>query len=360
MSVYNSYSSYFNQLQFTEATAVQEVAIPKIESGASLALAAPTGTGKTLCYLLPLLKKMEESKSLAASQAPRALILVPTREVGEQIQKVIEKINSQSKSNSKVALVVGGVPPKTQVSQLNKKPAFVIATPGRLAELLKNNKLLLQGTATVIFEEADRLLESNFSGPIMEVLKTLRGDWQALFVSATISPQFQNQVKKIYLGSFETLDLKDLVKPKIALEFIQVDSTRKREELLVIIQRLKGKALVFSYDQYVCEDVFSHLKSNGISVDRIHGQQSPGERLAVINNFRSGKYQVLISTDLLARGLDFSEVDTVINFDLPESVENFQHRIGRTGRAGRQGKAITLVAPIDFDKYKIISKSLEL
>ncbi len=353
MTTFENYRNFFEILKFQQATEVQDKAIPIIEGRKSLYLSGPTGSGKTLCYLLPILKR------LASGSSERALIFVPTREIGEQIQKVVTSLDQPVKT----ALVVGGVPPKAQVSALNKKPSFVIATPGRLAELLKDNKLLLQGTQTIIYEEADRLMESNFIPQLKEVLKTMRGTPQILFVSATVPASFSQEVQKLHSDKFEILDLKNFSKPKITFEFIESESTRKRELLLDILAKFQKapacKVLIFSFDQYVCEDIFNHLKQNGKKVDRIHGQQNGAERLAVINNFRIGKYDILISTDLMARGLDFPDVDLVINFDLPETFEGFQHRVGRTGRAGREGKAISIVDPIDQKSFQLIRSQLK-
>jgi superfamily II DNA/RNA helicase len=343
------YKAQLEKLGFSDFTEVQKQAIPAIESGRSLFLKASTGTGKTLSYLLPILKAHQQNKT------NRALILVPTREVGEQVAKVIESLDKEIQ----VTRVFGGDPTKPQFSQLNKKRAFIVATPGRLNEHLKTNKLLLQSVVRVVFEEADRLTESNFMIQVKDILKTMRGDWQAIFISASIPPVLMKSLQTLVAKEVELFDLTELEKPKIKFEFEKVESSKKREALLSHLLNFSGSALVFSYDQYVCEDVYQHLKNNGMAVDRIHGQQSTGERVAVIENFRKGQYKVLVTTDLLSRGMDFPAIDLVINFDLPETFDQFQHRVGRTGRAGRSGKAISLIAPIDEPRFKEIKKHLK-
>lgn len=350
-SYYSNYTDILTSMGFKKPLDVQVAAWSEVRKGDNSILLAPTGSGKTLCYLMPFLEKWKIQSNL------RIFVFVPTREVGEQIQKVASRLCPEMKST----LICGGSPQKPQISQLNKKPSLVIATPGRMAELLKNNKLLLQGTSLMVFEEFDRLLESNFKGPIQEVLKTMRGEWQTLFVSATLPEGAQNLIEGWLCPQkkdVQVLDLRHLSKPDISVQFYRIDGTKKREKLLEILQSVKGRSLVFSYDQYVCEDVFNHLKSNGQSVDRIHGKQNPAERSAVVQNFRNGKYKVLVTTDLLARGLDFEDVDYVINFDLSENIDSFRHRMGRTGRAGRKGHSISLVSHLDQDKYISICKEL--
>lgn len=326
----------------------QREIIPMVLSGKDCQIVAPTGSGKTLTYVLPILQEIFTDPNY------RALILVPTKEVAEQVFSVFEKLKINA--NSKIALVSGGGTFKEQASALRKIPNIIITTPGRLLEHLKNNKLLLQNVKRLVIDEADRLLDKAFLGQIQSIKKTMRGDWQTLMFSATQAPFFEKIAAAIFKADYQKIDLSSETKlsPLLTQKIYSVDSTRKRELLLHLVQEQKVKTLVFSYDQFVCENIEDHLKSNGISCDAIHGKKSPAERSAIIQNYRNGKYQVLVTTDLLARGLDFENIGCVINFDLPADQESYIHRVGRTARAGARGLAISLVAKIDENKLAAI------
>lgn len=340
-------------LKISQPNDVQAAIIPKLKDGQDGVFVAPTGTGKTLTYLLPIVSSLMESADA------RALVLAPTREVADQVSQVLQKLLGSVAM--KTALIVGGPPMKEQTSALKKNPRVIIATPGRMVEHLKTNKLWLQNVKYMVIDEADRMLELGFIAQIESIRKTMRGDWQTMLFSATCTDDYLRATKKVLKESNQIVDLrlKTLVSDKLKQKVYFVDSTRKRELLLSVVQEYQGRILVFSYDQYVCADIDKHLRDNGVSCDAIHGQQSSQQRIAIMNNFRDGKYRVLVTTDLLARGLDIPDIECVINFDLPEETENFLHRIGRTARAGKRGNAVSLVAKIDLGKFKILEKHFE-
>ncbi|PIS11601.1 MAG: ATP-dependent helicase [Bdellovibrio sp. CG10_big_fil_rev_8_21_14_0_10_47_8] len=333
-------------------TLIQSQAIPLIQQGHDAVVVAQTGSGKTLAYALPIVT------NLIRQTETRALILVPSREVAGQIYKVFNELLEGS--SMKVSLIVGGIPNKEQVSQLKKKPRVIVATPGRMNDHLLTNKLLLQGVSTVVIDEADRMLDMGFSPQIDNIRKTMRGNWQTLMFSASFGSSVENIAQKImrenpYLLRSERAEMPVL---QLRQKVFFVDRGMKNDRLALELKSIDGGVIIFAGNQPSCESIGFHLKENGFSSDFIHGGLSPGHRSRVLREFREKKIQIMITTDLLARGLDVPHIECVINYDLPSEPEDFLHRIGRTARAGRKGKAMTFVTPRDADMYKQIKPYL--
>ena len=341
------------EMNVIEPTLVQSEALPVAMARTDLIAIAQTGSGKTLAFALPILAHFQKDP------ASRALILVPSREMAMQIFGVFESLCA--KAPIKACLVIGGVPDNKQNSQLKKKPQLIVATPGRMNDLLRDNKLLLQGVATIVIDEADRMLDLGFAPQLKDIQKTLRGVWQTMLFSATFGRDVETIAEIFMREDVVMVRAGDVNAPTSSLEqtvFFLPDG-KKNDLMIEELKTTPGGAIVFADSQESAELVSQHLKQNGQSVDLIHGDLSQGHRSRVVRDFRGGKFRVLVTTDLLARGLDVAGVEQVINFDLPYKPEDFLHRIGRTARAGRPGKAITFITPGDRVKYEKIKPYLK-
>lgn len=334
-------------------TEIQMRAIPVCMQEADAIVVGQTGSGKTLAYVLPILTMIK------ANQEQRALILVPSREVAQQVHKVLLDLTKDS--DLKVALVVAGTPNKEQVSLLKKNPNVIVATPGRMNEHLVTNKLLLQKTAFVVIDEADRMLDLGFSAQLDNIKKTMRGKWATWMFSASFGPSVQKVADKFVTDQAYLVRTENSEKPVAELrqKVFHLDRGMKNDLLAKELKSVKGGVIVFVANQPTCEEVGNHLKNNGFSADFIHGELSHGHRNRVLRDFREQKIQIMITTDLLARGLDVLHIDCVVNYDLPSEAEDFLHRIGRTARAGRKGKALTFVSARDKQMFEKIKKYLD-
>lgn len=339
--------------QIHKPTPIQMIAIPEALSGKDIIGVAQTGSGKTLAYALATLKRLNEK-----SEA-RALILVPTREMAQQIYKVFLSLTKELPVS--VCLAIGGSATSKQENQLKKNPKVIIATPGRLNDLLSGNKLLLQKTEVVILDEADRMLDMGFAPQLRQIQDTLRGPRQTLMFSASFAKNVE-EIAQVFMKPFVTMiRTEDSGAPVATLsqEVVFLDRDQKKERLLDDLNKNLGGAIVFTFDRATCEDVFKYLEEYGFSVNMIHGELSQGHRNRVMKAFREGELRILVATDLLARGLDVPHVDHVINYDLPQQSEDFLHRIGRTARAGKSGNSLTYITPSDLRRYRSCAKYLE-
>lgn len=338
---------------------VQSMAIPEALQNLDAIIVAQTGSGKTLTYLLPLISKILEDNTY------RALILTPTREVADQVHQVAMGLLKDfiPETHAKVltpCLIIGGTSNKEQVSHLKKNPCLIIATPGRLNDHLLSNKLLLQNTKCVVIDEVDRMLDMGFAPQIANIKKTLRGTWSTLMISASFANSLLTLAKSFMLTEPKILKAEKFETPvqKLSQKLIHLSRGDKNDTLIRELQTCDGKSIVFIANQPMCETISNHISENGFSSEYIHGELSPGHRDRVMREFRDNKFQVLVTTDLLARGLDVPDVECVINYDLPHDPDDFLHRIGRTARAGKKGKAITLATLRDKDILKRIKKYL--
>lgn len=343
---------------FRKPTDIQNVMIPKILSKQDAIFVSQTGSGKTLGYLLPILERVLSSKD------ERALILTPTRETADQILKVLKLFSDELLIP--VSLVIGGRSSKEQLKELKAKARVIVATPGRLNDHLMNNKLLLQGVTAVVVDEADRMLDMGFLPQLSFIRKTMRGRWDTVMCSAS-SPE----VIKEFFGTFangegspeqeEVTVMAEAEKAVSTLshEVVRLRSSEKPERLLHDLNSEKGSILVFVASQERCDDVFRFCKKQGLLVDHLHGGLRQGHRNRVLRDFRGEAVKILIATDVLARGLDVSHVNLVINLDLPYHAEDFLHRIGRTARAGRKGRAVTYLTERDEKMFERIEGYLK-
>lgn len=338
-----------NKQKISKPTLIQQIAFPIAFKGHDFVGIAETGSGKTLVYAVQILS------ALILNPASRAVVLTPSRETAEQVFRVFNQL-SEGLSLS-TCLVVAGKVEKEQISQLKKNPRIIVATPGRLLDHLSGNKLLLQKLSILVIDEADRMLNEGFTDQLKKIKSTLRGEFQTIMMSANFTKAALKFAEEFLRPECFLIRTSAAEKPVSNLKqtIIYTDFKSKKDKLLQILKKVKGPTIVFVNDQPNCESVHFHLSENNFSADVIHGAFKHGHRERVMRDFRANKFQVLITTDLLARGLDVPDIELVVNFDLPHETEDFLHRIGRTARAGKKGIAITLVAPSEeklFKKFK--------
>lgn len=326
---------------YTTPTPIQEQCIPALLAGRDLIGTAQTGTGKTAAFTLPMLQKLKDSDRKAKPGNPRVLILAPTRELAAQIGDSIQtygKFLSQRHTT-----IFGGVNQHPQVKALRRGVDIVIATPGRLLDLKQQGHIRLNEVDTFILDEVDRMLDMGFLPDIRKVLKDLPKEHQTIFLSATMPPKLRNLAGTMVHDPVEV----SITPEKPAVESIKQKvmfvGKHNKDALLVSLmdQDTIGKAIVFTQMKHVANRVAKKLQTAGIDGEAIHGNKSQAARTKILNGFRRGRFQVLVATDVAARGLDVDDVTHVINYDLPVEAETYIHRIGRTARAGAEGDAIS-------------------
>lgn len=312
---------------------------------------AQTGTGKTLAFGLPIIEKIRKTKG-------KCLILAPTRELADQIYEVMTFIGQPF--DIKTALLIGGVSAVPQKKALSRNPQILIATPGRLIDHLHRENCRLDNITTVVLDEADRMLDIGFMPQINEILKTVPKKRQTLLFSATMPPAITKLSNNYMLDPVKIeIAPSGTSAEKIHQEIFIVPPENKQNRLNKIAKNTKGKILVFTRTKFKAKKVAKVLRKQNISAVEIHSNRSVGQRNRALEGFKSGKFQVMVATDVAARGIDVKDISLVINFDLPEDAGDYVHRIGRTGRAGKNGKAISFVEPRQNYKLKKIEKLIK-
>ncbi len=334
-------------------TPIQAEAIPVALKGSNLIGVAQTGSGKTLAYALSVLTTLFEKTEA------RALILLPSRETAVQVHSVILPLCTEL--DLTVCLAVAGIPNAIQTKELKKIPRLIIATPGRLEEHLKNNKLMLKGLSILVLDEADRMLSMGFEAQLAFMKRTLRASHQTLMFAATFGPWAEPIAEMFMEKEAVLIKSKAAETPVTTLEqkVFFLSPQQKQNRLLDELRRMKDGVILFADSQENCVSLGRLLTHHHFSSDFMHGDMNPGHRNRVLRDFREEKIQILVTTDLLARGLDVPHVKHVVNYDLPYKAEDFLHRIGRTARAGRSGSAITFVTPADGRTYRKIKSYLQ-
>lgn len=340
-------------LGYDSPTAVQQRAIPLLLSGRDVIVQAPTGTGKTAAYGLPIVERLEES-----SFQTQALVIVPTRELAMQIA---EALHGLGRFRQMVTLsVYGGQPYERQLRALARGVQVVIGTPGRLIDHLNRGTLKLEGIRTVVLDEADEMLNMGFVEDIETLLAALPEERQTALYSATI-PLRVDKLARQYLRNPArvSLEVGQAVAPRVRQVYYEVPYHAKPDALARILDHEEpASAIVFVRTRRDADDVAEHLNALGHIAQAIHGDINQSQRERVLDRFRAGHTEVLVGTDVAARGLDIPEVSHVINYDLPEDAEAYVHRIGRTGRAGQKGEAVTLVTPRERGRLQSIERSI--
>jgi ATP-dependent RNA helicase RhlE len=346
--------------QFTTLTPIQERAIAPALDGNDIIGTAQTGTGKTLAFLIPLIEMMNgEMLNQEATRGPKALVLLPTRELAMQVAEQYEQIRGTRLR--KAALIVGGLSEKTQIQALRAGSSLVIATPGRLQDLITRNLVSLREIKILVLDEADRMLDMGFLPAIQRILAILPTKRQTLCFSATMEQSvaalvngYTKQPVRIALGS--------VLKPaaSVQLKAYEVRPKEKMEALRQLLSMQEGQTLIFTRTKRGTERVARELIRDGFNAAMIHGDRSQSQRNGALNGFQEGRYQVLVATDIAARGIHVDDVAHVINYDLPKMAEDFIHRVGRTGRAGSEGCASTLFSASEVMNLKSIERTLQL
>jgi len=341
--------------EFTQLTPIQERAIPPALEGRDVIGTAQTGTGKTLAFLIPLIETMNREPAGHTV----ALVLLPTRELAMQVHEQYQQL--RSKTLPKAALVIGGVSEKAQIQGLRAGSGLVIATPGRLQDLMTRKFADLRHIKVLVLDEADRMLDMGFLPAIRRILSVLPQKRQTLCYSATLEQSVAALVND-YMRNPVRVALGSVLKPaeSVQLKAYEVRPGEKLDLLRKLLYSEKGQTLIFTRTKRGAERLAKELVRDGFNAAMIHGDRSQSQRNAALSGFQDGRFQVLVATDIAARGLHVDDVAHVINYDVPKMAEDFIHRVGRTGRAGLEGCATTLVAGAEVLELRQIERTLQL
>ena len=346
-------SAGIKSLGYTTPTPIQQQAIPVVLKGRDVLGTAQTGTGKTAAFVLPILQRLTKGPS----RRVRALIVAPTRELAEQIHQASVDLGKNTRVRS--VTVYGGVSKNRQVEALRRGAEIVVACPGRLLDLANDRSIDLSRVEVLVLDEADRMCDMGFLPDIRRILKLVPARRQTLFFSATMPRDIRRLADSI---------LKDPVAVQIGLiapaktvshALYPISQGLKKKLLLdTLEQTATGRVLVFTRTKYRARNLARDLKKRRYRVAALQGNMSQNQRQAAIDGFRDGKYDILVATDIAARGIDVKDISHVINFDMPDTVDAYTHRIGRTGRAHRTGEALTFVTRGDEPLVRAIEKVL--
>ncbi len=344
-------------LDYSQPTPIQEKAIPVILSGKNLIAAAQTGTGKTASFVLPILQKLNTDRKLRGKRI-RALILVPTRELAVQLEKSVAAY-SQYLELSSMAMY-GGADSSAQIQRLIGGIDILVATPGRLLDMAQQRVLHFDELEVLVLDEADRMLDMGFIGDINKIIERLPEQRQNLLFSATISNEVRSLAKRsIYRPVEISIKQDKSSSPKIEQWLVTVDKGNKSALLSHLIKEQEwDQALIFIETKQGAAKLVSQLEKRGIPVESIHGDRTQAVRERILADFKSGQIKFLVATGVAARGLDIQNLSRVVNYDVPDQVEDYIHRIGRTGRAGATGEAISFVAKDNFRNLCAIESRL--
>ncbi|MCS3469831.1 superfamily II DNA/RNA helicase [Pseudomonas sp. JUb42] len=330
-------------LGYQTPTPVQAQAIPPVLAGRDLMAAAQTGTGKTAGFALPLLQRLTMEGPKVAANSVRSLILVPTRELAEQVHEAIRQYAEHLPLSTYA--VYGGVSINPQMMKLRRGVDVLVATPGRLLDLHRQNAVKFNQVETLILDEADRMLDLGFSEELRSVYAALPKKRQTLLFSATFSDAIR-QLATLMLDNPLSIEVspRNVAAASVKQWVVTVDKKRKPELFIHLLKRLRwSQVLVFAKTRNGVDQLVERLQGLGINADGIHGDKPQATRQRALDRFKLREVQILVATDVAARGLDIDDLPTVVNFDLPIVAEDYVHRIGRTGRAGLTGEAISLV-----------------
>ncbi len=341
--------------EFTTLTPIQERAIPAALEGADIIGTAQTGTGKTLAFLIPVIEMLNRE----LSPKPTALVLLPTRELAMQVAEQYEQLRGSRLK--KAALVVGGLSEKTQIQALRGGSSLIIATPGRLQDFINRRVVSLREIKTLVLDEADRMLDMGFLPAIERILAVLPEKRQTLCFSATMEQSVARLVND-YMRDPVRIAVGSVLKPagSVELKAYEVRPAEKMDAVRELLGTQPGQTLIFTRTKRGTERVAKELERDGFSVAMIHGDRSQSQRNKALNGFQEGHHQVLVATDIAARGIHVDDVTHVINYDLPQIAEDFIHRVGRTGRAGSQGCASTIYTTAEAMELRVIERTLQL
>lgn len=327
-----------NKLNFTVPTPIQEQSIPQAIEGKDLIGVAQTGTGKTLAFGIPLIQGVLRNSN------KQALVLLPTRELALQVDEALRKIGEPL--GVKTAVLIGGEYMGRQLRALFRKPQVILATPGRLIDHLEQRTISLKNVNFVVIDEADRMLDMGFAPQLKRILSVLPHERQTMLFSATM-PDGIVAIAKTYLKFPVRVEVarSGTAAKDVTQELFFVAQSEKQRLLEKILQEYRGSVIVFSRTKFSAKKIAHYIRSLGHAAVEFHSNRSLNQRREALDGFKNGRYRVLAATDIAARGIDISNIELVINYDLPSSAEDYVHRIGRTGRAGGVGHAISFATP---------------
>lgn len=340
-----------NKAGYDTPTPIQQAAIPAALRGRDIIGTAQTGTGKTAAFVLPILNKLLNGQR----NTPRALIVTPTRELAEQINDVIKTLSAGTKLKS--ATIYGGVGAAPQIQALRNGAEILVACPGRLLDLIAQGHAKMAHVEILVLDEADRMFDMGFLPDVRRIVKAVPEKRQTMMFSATFPPDVEllakqalKEPQKIAMG---------IVKPAhtVAHALYPVSQHLKTKLLIELLNRTDtNSVIVFTRTKHRAHRVAQQIQKAGFKVTSLHGDRSQGQRQAAIKGFKSGHHDIMVATDIAARGLDIETVSHVINYDMPDTADAYIHRIGRTGRAEKTGDAFTLVTPDDADMIRTLEK----
>jgi ATP-dependent RNA helicase RhlE len=341
--------------QFINLTPIQEHAIPPALEGRDVIGTAETGTGKTLAFLIPLIETLNREPA----RQTVALVLLPTRELAMQVHEQYEQL--RTRTMPKAALIIGGVSEKAQIRSLRSGSGLVIATPGRLQDLVNRESADLHQVKLLVLDEADRMLDMGFLPAIRRILSKLPRRRQTLCFSATMEQSVAGLIND-YMRDPVRVALGSALKPaeSVQLRAYEVRPGEKLDVLRQLLYAETGQTLIFTRTKRGTERLTKELLRDGFAAAMIHGDRSQSQRNGALRGFQEGRFRVLVATDIASRGLHVDEVAHVINYDVPKMAEDFIHRVGRTGRAGLQGRASTLAAGAEVMELRQIERTLKL
>ncbi|WP_028400045.1 DEAD/DEAH box helicase [Ectobacillus panaciterrae] len=336
---------------FQEFTEVQKDTIPLILEGRDVIAESPTGTGKTLAYVLPLLHKID-----AGIQNPQVVVLSPTRELVMQIHNEVQKFTEGS--NISGASLIGGADIKRQVERLKKHPQVIVGSPGRILELIRMKKLKMHEVKAIVFDEFDQMIKQNMTGFLKDVVKATMRDRQLMFFSATMPTAAEDAARELANEPSVVRIKRSEEASRVKHLYIVGEVREKLDNIRKIIHMDNVKAVAFMNDPFRLDDMAAKLQFRKVAAGVIHSDAKKQERAETLRAFRQGKVQIVLATDVAARGLDIEGLTHVIHLDLPETVDQYIHRSGRTGRMGKEGTVISLVTPNEEKKLLQFAKKL--
>ena len=346
---------------YTAPTPIQEQAIPHILQGKDLIGIAQTGTGKTAAFVLPLLQLMSQSPRHIVPRSPRTLVLAPTRELAAQIDESFATYGSFMRFRHTV--IFGGVSQDAQVRAISKGVDVLVATPGRLLDLMTQGYVILSHLEFLVLDEVDRMLDMGFLADVKRIISKLPTHRQSIFLSATMPQRISELAKTLLRHPVRVEVAPQATTVKLVQQKILFVDERNKIAILLELLRHEGlrRVLIFTRTKRRANNVAEMLTDQGIRADAIHGNKSQGQRTRALENFKSGHTRVLVATDIAARGIDVDDISHVINYDLPvDQVDNYVHRIGRTARAGAKGTAYSLCASHERDALREIESLIKM
>ncbi len=336
------------RLRFKTPTPIQTRAIPIAIQGKDIVGIAQTGTGKTLAFGVPMIQHLARTKG-------QGLVVLPTRELALQVDEMLRKVGQGL--GLRTAVLIGGLSLSMQVRALSKSPHIIIATPGRLIDHLQQRNLRLDLVSILVLDEADRMLDMGFLPQIQRIIQALPRERQTMLFSATIPPE----IMKI-ATAYMKLPVRVEIAPtgttveQVTQELFIVPREQKTALLQKLLEVYQGSTLVFARTKYGAKRITQRIRAMGIRVSEIHSNRSLNQRREALDGFKSGRYRVLVATDIASRGIDVKGIELVLNYDLPSSSNDYVHRIGRTARAGAGGRAITFAVPSEQREVRSIER----